>query len=197
MENRTVKCRIDLTSGIVEIEAADEIFHKIAQEVQNMVQVLSGAVSSRAKSLSKPGMGSSTGGGSVPKPNVPADRSGKKAPRGSAPSAGRPGRIGSFEPVMFGISEAQERDLLANYARKHPSEQMHKIAVAMYFGELALSQSVFDYNEIYSLMRLCGEKKLPKAIDVVLQKMIKENWATREGDGFSLKFLAKDYAAEE
>ncbi len=37
-----------------------------------------------------------------------------------------------------------------------------------------------SYNEIYSVMRLGGEKDLPKAIDVIISALKKDNWVTSE-----------------
>jgi hypothetical protein len=113
--------------------------------------------------------------------------------RKSGESSGRPGRLGSFEKVDFGLTEDQERAIYEFYTTRRPPEQKHQIAVAMYIGEKVLGRQAFDYNEIYTLMYLGGEKDLPKAIDVVIGQLQKDNWLTREGRLFTLKFLARDY----
>jgi len=120
---------------------------------------------------------------------APAARSAKKA----GESSGRSGRIGSFEKVNFGLVEDQERAIYEFYTTRRPSEQKHQVAVAMYIGEKILERQTFDYNEVYTLMHLGGERDLPKALDVVVSQLAKENWIVRDGGSFGLKFLARDY----
>jgi hypothetical protein len=120
-----------------------------------------------------------------------------KAARSSGGSQSRPGRIGSFEPVKFGLSEADERALRDFVKEKAPVEQGHQVAVAMMKGEEILGRQGLEYNEIYTLMHLGGIKPLPKAIDVVLGKLAGENWVVREGKTFSLKFVGRDFVTEK
>lgn len=120
----------------------------------------------------------------------------QKAPRSPGGSSGRPGRIGSFEPVKLGLSEADERALRDFIKEKAPIEQSHQVAVAMMKGEEILSRQGLEYNEIYTLMHLGGIKPLPKAIDVVLGKLTGENWVVRDGKTFSLKFVGRDFVTE-
>lgn len=143
-----------------------------------------------------------------PAPPAPAEPSSKgaaaalagqrktKTARTPGGSSGRPGRIGSFEPVNLGLSEAQERSLRDFIKEKAPVEQVHQVAVAMMKGEELLQRQGFEYNEIYTLMHLGGIKPLPKAIDVVLGKLVGENWVVRDGKSFSLKFVGRDFVTE-
>ena len=63
----------------------------------------------------------------------------------------------------------------------------------MYIGEKVIGRSACDYNDIYTLLHIGGERELPKALDVVIAQLQKENWAAKEGRSFTLKFLARDY----
>ena len=63
-------------------------------------------------------------------------------------------------------------------------------------GEELLQRQGFEYNEIYTLMHLGGIKPLPKAIDVVLGKLVGENWVVRDGKSFSRKFVGRDFVTE-
>jgi hypothetical protein len=42
-------------------------------------------------------------------------------------------------------------------------------------------------------MYLGGERVLPKALDVVIGELTKDNWVARDGRAYALKFLARDY----
>ena len=95
------------------------------------------------------------------------------------------------------MTEAQERELYEFYQTKQPKKQPEQVAVAMYKSEALLGRKAFSYDEIYSLMRLAGEKELPKALDVLFTQMKKENWIISEQDGFSLKFLARDHVEQK
>lgn len=129
----------------------------------------------------------------IPAPGGPRKIKTARTPGGSS---GRPGRIGSFEPVNLGLSEAQERALRDFIKEKAPIEQGHQVATAMMKGEELLQRQGFEYNEIYTLMHLGGIKPLPKAIDVVLGKLVGENWVVRDGKSFSLKFVGRDFVTE-
>lgn len=108
-------------------------------------------------------------------------------------SSGRTGRIGSFEKVEFGLSEDQERAIFDFYSTRRPIEQGQQVAVAMYIGSKVLNRPSFDYNEIYTLLHLGGERELPKALDVVIGRLLKDNWVARDGRAFTLKFQARDF----
>jgi hypothetical protein len=113
--------------------------------------------------------------------------------KASGSSSGRSGRIGSFEPVNFGLSEDKERSLFDEYQAKKPASQPDKVVLAMYLGEKILGRKGLGYNEIYSVMRIGGERDLPKAIDVIISALRKDNWVTTDEEGYGLKFLARDH----
>ncbi len=185
-----ISLKMDLSTGLIELNAPADRFNEVFAQAKEMVD------SFQSKQKLTPHL-----------PEVPSTvtapfngEQNKIIQRGrvrqTGGSSGRPGRIGSFEPVDFGLSEEKERRLIEFYKEKAPIEQTHQIAVAMYQGEKELGRKSFSYNEIYSLLRLSGEKTLPKALDVVISKMTKENWAVRDAEGISLKFVARDFVEE-
>lgn len=197
-EENLVRFRFDPKTGEIELSAPPSEFEKAAENAKILVEGLVKHVKTspsddpttplgKKQGVADPGSQKAHAAGEGP--------STKKSGR-SRNSSGRPGRIGSFVPVDFAMDEEKERALLAFYREKAPVEQAEKVAVAIYKGSELLGRSGFDYNEIYTLMRLGGEKALPKALDVVVSRMVNDNWATREHEGVALKFPAKDHVEQ-
>jgi hypothetical protein len=188
MEGETITVKIDLVAGTAEITAPSGQFAEAAREAKELLSLKQWSQVSPPEPTVRP---------ETQAPQSTSTKSEPPAPRRSARSNGgssaRPGRIGSFVVQKFPLTEPQQREIYEFYTSKRPIEQREKVAVAMYVGALVLNKRVFDYNEIYSLMRLGNERDLPKALDVVITSMKRENWVSREDEGFSLKFLASDY----
>lgn len=196
-EGGTITCEIDLETGKVRIVAPPEHFAPAAKAVEGIIALRMAASAGKGEAPA--------GGASAPNSGAPREEptrthkervSGRPA-KNSAGSSGRTGRIGSFEPIAFGLSEQQERELHEFYGSKNPKSQSDKVACAMYKAEQILNRKGLNYNEIYTAMRLSGERELPKALDVLIARMIDENWISREQDGFALKFLARDYVEQK
>ena len=188
-DDQLIQCKIDLKSGAVDVSAPPEHFNSAVEKAKELAVALahhSAAARGQRQYSAEPGEIEVAG---VP----PSPMQNATTRRRAGGSAGRTGRIGSFEPADLKLTEDQERHLVKHYAEKRPLEQHEQVAVAMVKGEQLLKRQAFSYNEIYTLLRLSGEKELPKALDVVLNRMINDNWTTREGKGFALKFPARDF----
>lgn len=203
-----VSIKLNVFDGTIEIEASSTDFQVAVDKAKELAVATQLGLSARA-SLPSEGGGAMTianpqADAPSPAPNhapsmSPTSSPGdKRAKPGRSPggSSGRPGRIGSFEPVKLGMSESDERALRDFIKEKAPVEQGHQVAVAMMKGEELLGRQGLEYNEIYTLMHLGGIKPLPKALDVVLGKLAGENWVTREGKSFSMKFVGRDFVTE-
>lgn len=193
---KLVQCKIDLKAGTVDVSAPPEDFEKAVEKAKDLAASLAhhAMVSPPPPPVHDAGRTDSVAS-NRPKP-VQAGSTATRKRSGSSASTGRTGRIGSFEPCDLGLSEDAERALLKHYADKKPVEQQDKVATAMYKGAELLGRQSFTYNEIYTLLRLSGEKELPKALDVVIGRMTGANWTVREGNGYALKFPARDYVEQ-
>lgn len=199
-EGAAITCEIDLETGKVKIVAPPEHFAPAAKAVEGIIALrrLSN-VGQADRGTSKPVEGVGAAGSTQQGEHyrAPKDRGGARAGRSPGGSSGRAGRIGSFEPVAFDLSEDRERELHEFYGSKNPKSQSDKVACAMYKAEQVLGRKGLSYNEIYTAMRLSGERDLPKALDVLIARMIDDNWVSREAEGFALKFLARDYVEQK
>ena len=185
-----VSVKLNLKEGAVEIDCPLEEFEGVVSRVKELM-----GASGEARTK-QPNLSSSEEAAKAVRQDPSAattndKRGGQSRQKGG--SSGRPGRIGSFEPVNLGFSEQQERELREFFEQKKPTEQVDQVACAMYKGEDLLQRKAFSFNEIYTIMKLAGVKPLPKAIDVVLGRMISDNWAVKEGSGFSTKFVGRDH----
>ncbi len=72
------------------------------------------------------------------------------------------------------------------------AEQSDQVLVAIVKGEQLLGRRGFSFNEIYTLLWLSGVRDLTKALDVVLQRLLKEQMVVREAGGFAAKFLGRN-----
>lgn len=189
-----ISFKVDLKTGTVEVGSPPEHFQEVMAGVKEVLEIgktLPLAPSAATEEEPRGRQDTSASPKDAERSN--SDSATSRRPRQAGGSSGRPGRIGSFEPVDLGLKEEQERRLHKFYAEKKPKEQPHQVAVSMYQGEKILNRKAFSYNEIYTLLRSSGEKDLPKALDVVVAKMLKDNWVTKEKDGVSLKFVARDF----
>lgn len=197
-DTNRVSLKMNVLDGTIEIESSAENFSQVAdkaREIALATRLGSREIASSPKPQPTDQPAQAT---APPAPRIepaPAEKKSKSI-RTSGGSSGRPGRIGSFEPVKFDLSEEKERALRDFVRDKAPIEQNHQVAVAMMKGEEILSRQGFDFNEIYTLMRLGGIKPLPKALDVVLGRMATDNWVSKDGKFYSLKFVGRDFIDE-
>jgi hypothetical protein len=196
VENR-ISLKIDLKSGLIELDApADSFEEAIAQ-----TKALAGSLdfSGIAEGPAQPDTPAATNNGAS-QPSEPTGGPRNGAPRrnrSSKASSGRAGRIGSFEEVRGLLTEEQEIELRKFYAEKNPTEQPHQVLVGIVKGEQLLGRRGLGYNEIYTLMWLGGVKDLPKALDVVILKLIQDQMVVREDAGFVAKFIGRNFVDQD
>lgn len=185
-----ISLKIDLSAGTIEIDAPATEFQQTVDKAKELLGQIPASASSPHPAAPVAETGTKLG-------NSEASETGRpkiKAVRSAGGSRGRPGRIGSFEPVDLGLSEKHERELRAFMEAKSPAEQAEQVAVALRKGEQILGRKAFAYNEIYTLLHLSGIRNLPKALDVILGRMMDNQWVVREGQGlFALKFVGRDH----
>ncbi len=187
---KRVSLKIDLLSGTIELDAPAESFNEAIEKTKELAATLDlqGRAGTRqpepAASATAPPMSTVE----TVSPAPPPIRSKTKATR----SGERAGRLGSYEPIPHLLTDEQQMELMAFMAEKAPPDQSDRVLVAMVKGEQLLKKRGLIYNEIYTLMWLGGIKDLPKALDVVLGKMIQEQYIVREGPGFAVKFIGRN-----
>jgi hypothetical protein len=197
MEQKRITLKIDLQNGVIELDAPADEFDQAISKTMNLTNSLD---FTRQKSEEEPKARPER---NQPEPTAtpsgaaPVGSSAKVSRSNSKPSAGRPGRIGTFEEAKGFLSESQERELRAFFAEKAPSEQGHRVLTAIVKGEQLLERKGFNYNEIYTLLRLGGIKPLPKALDVVLTRLMQDQFIVREGKGFGAKFLGREFVEDQ
>jgi hypothetical protein len=197
-----ISVKLRLRDGVVEIDAPPENFQEAmtaVKEVLELARTLGPSVIGGSDAeMSSKAVEATTVEMSAEGPPPRAEEGGRQRARTrqTGGSSGRVGRLGGFELVDLGLSEEHERRLRKFYSEKNPKEQTHQVAVAMCQGEKELKRKAFQYNEIYTLLRLSGEKDLPRALDVVVSRMAKDNWVTRDKDGISLKFVGRDFVEQ-
>jgi hypothetical protein len=188
-----ISLKIDLSNGSLEIDAPEGSFDRAVERARDLL----GAMPQGIKPQQTAGAPAATSiAETITQPDAKQiEKAKNRTGRGATASAARPGRLGSFEPVDLGLGETKERELRSFMEAKAPSEQVEQVATAMYKGEQLLDRKGFTYNEIYTLLRLSGSK-LPKALDVVLGRMLESQWTIREGQLFSLKFVGRDHVEQ-
>jgi hypothetical protein len=191
---KRVSLKIDLKTGTIELDAPAESFNDAVEKTKDLAATLDlqgRYPNNRAQPAESPGSTSSVG-----LPNAaPIQPSRGKAK--SNRSGERAGRIGSYEPIPQMLTEEQQIEIMSIFAEKSPSDQSDRVLTAMVKGEELLKRRGLIYNEIYTLMWLAGIKDLPKALDVVLGKMIQDQWVIREGGGFAVKFIGRNRVENE
>ena len=194
LDQARIKLRLDLATGALELEAPPGDFERALQQVQVLAEALELRGSGSAKTAA--GVEREIAGPSADPPRLltppvstPAATRTRAKP---GKSTARPGRLGSFEEVRGLLTEAQEIELRAFMHDKAPKEQPDQVLVAVVKGEQLLGRKGLAYNEIYTLMWLAGVKDLPKALDVVLLRLVQDQMVVRDGPGFAAKFIGRN-----
>lgn len=192
-----ISLKIDLQSGLIELDAPAENF----QEAISQTKALTSSLEFGATTAPRTPIESSSHDHQPPAMQTPPAPHPNLAPRRSRTtskaSAARAGRIGSFEEVKGLLTEEQEIELRKFFAEKQPAEQSHQVLVAIVKGEQLIGRRGLSYNEIYTLMWLGGIKDLPKAVDVVLQRLMQEQMVVREDTGFAAKFVGRNFVEQD
>jgi len=186
-EEKRITLKIDIKSGTIEIDAPVDSFDQAVEKTKELTDSLDLRSAARSTPSSSPEKVVSS-----EKPAVAPDgaKSKSKSTKATASTA-RSGRIGSFEPLRDLLNEEQQKRIRDFVAKKSPTEQSDEVLVAMYEGEKLLERQGFSYNEIYTFMWRAGIDPLPKALDVVLQRLMSEQLVEKSGDGYFLKFLGQ------
>jgi len=191
-----ISLKIDLRSGMLELDAPENRFDAAIEKAKELLGSMppAGGGSAARNNAQKEEQATLETEASEDVANaVRPTREAVKTRSKSGRSSGRPGRIGSFEVVDFGLTEANERGLRRFMELAEPKDQGAMVAVAMYASEKIFGKSEFNYNEVYSLLRLSGIKALPKALDVLISRLVEMQWVARDGLNFKLKFIGRDF----
>jgi hypothetical protein len=194
MDERRVSLKIDISRGTIELDAPADSFEDAIARTRELTSSLDfRGMQSAAEAPSTPRKETTEIEEAAAPPPQEASQPSRSKTRGTKVSAGRPGRIGSFEQVKDLLPEAKEIELRKFFSQKSPKEQIHQVLTAVVKGEELLSKKGLTYNDIYTLMWIGGVKPLPKAIDVVLTRLFQDQFVTRENGGFSSKFLGREF----
>lgn len=197
MENR-ISLKIDLKAGLIELEAPAETFEQAIAQTKELAGSLDFSAPADVPATAPAAPEPPTEAPAIQEPiAAPARNGALRRTKASKASAARTGRIGSFEEVKGLLTEQQEIELRGFYSEKAPTEQSHQVLVAIVKGEQLLGRRGLGYNEIYTLMWLGGIKPLPRALDVVLLKLIQEQMVVREEGGFAAKFIGRDFVEQQ
>lgn len=188
-----IKLKIDLTTGGLELDAPATQFESALQQVQVLAEALDLGRGSgtRFDTGTQRAADESSPVALLEAPASPV-KQGPRPKLKTGKSSSRAGRIGSFEVVKSLLSEEQEISLRGFMSEKSPTEQPDQVLVAIVKGEQILNRRGFSFNEIYTLMWLSGIKELPKALDVVLQKLTADQMVIRDEAGYSAKFIGRN-----
>lgn len=188
-DEKRIRLRVE-PNGAIEIDSPVENYAEAVAGARELTQGLFARATAAAVPAAASGdVGVQTG------PSSP-ERVKARTIRGTSSTA-RHGRIGSFEPQRDLLTEDQQIALRQFVEMKRPSEQSDQVLVAMHRGEELLGRQGFSYNEIYTLMWRAGVDPLPKALDVVIQKLMQEQRIERGENGYFLKFLGRSRVDKE
>jgi len=196
MSDERIKLRIDLKNGTLELDCPPDDFDSAIQKTKELAasfqfgekavgEVLSASRSDSAGSTSP----------SEPVSKVKIRERGRVSSAKS--SAGRAGRIGSFDPIRDLLDEEQHKAIHAFMQTKAPLDQEDQVLVAAHKGEQLLQRQGFSYNELYTLLWRAGVDPLPKAIDVVIQRLIQDQKMDKGENGYFVKFLGHSRVEKE
>lgn len=196
MSEDRIKLRIDLKSGTIELDAPPADFEQAVLKTKELAASFQfGEKAMMAQQAPKAEVGAV--------PIVPSTGAAGSKPRektrgaSTKPSVARPGRLGSFDPIRDLLTEDQHKQLHAYMQQKAPTDQEDQILVAAHRGEQLLARQGFSYNEIYTLLWRAGVDPLPKAIDVVVQRLIQDQKMDKGEAGYFMKFLGQSRVDKE
>jgi hypothetical protein len=199
MSEDRIKLRIDLKSGTLELDCPSGEFDSAIQKTKDFAASLQfgekGAA--MAQQVNDGAAGSAMGSQLSASQVMKAKSKEKVRNSGAKSSTGRAGRLGSFDPIRDLLSEAQHKEIYAYMQAKAPADQEDQILVAAHKGEQLLGRQGFTYNELYTLLWRAGVDPLPKAIDVVVQRLIQDQKMDKGDTGYFMKFLGQSRVEKE
>jgi hypothetical protein len=147
-----IKLKIDLRSGTLELDAPTADFELAIQRTKELAGSLQFGERPMAPeaSVTEIAQGPSVPAGGQGAPSKSREKA--RSAGGKTSSAGRPGRLGSFEPIRDLLTDAQHKEIYAYMRQKAPVDQEDQILVAVHKGEQLLAKQGFSYNEIYTLL---------------------------------------------
>lgn len=198
MSEDRIKLKIDLKSGTLELDCPPGEFDSAIQKTKDLAASLQFGEKGVAMASPVNDGGGAAGAATETQPSASLRKTKEKVrSSGAKSSTGRPGRIGSFDPIRDLLSEAQHKEIYAYMQTKAPADQEDQLLVAAHKGEQLLSRQGFTYNELYTLLWRAGVDPLPKAIDVVLQRLIQDQKMDKGDGGYFMKFLGQSRVEKE
>lgn len=178
-----VKIRIDLATGVVDIEAPVEEYVEVLAQVR---EALPGLVKARGGSTTTEAPSTRDAEDSSKKGS---SNSKSKRTRRSSGSAKE-----TYNVAKLGLDEDERQALRDFYVEKNPGAQHDQIAVLMYWFQSHTNRQQMSKDEIFTAFRTV-EAKVPAKISSVLGNMTSQlQWATAEGSGnFKLTHVGEDH----
>lgn len=193
-----IKLKIDLRSGTLELDALPADFELAIQRTKELAGSLQFGERPMPPLAASPAKSTINTGPQAGPVTASKSRDKPRSSGGKSPSStGRPGRLGSFEPVRDLLTDAQHKEIYAYLRQKAPVDQEDQILCAVHKGEQLLGKQGFSYNEVYTLLWRAGVDPLPKAIDVVVQRLIQDQKMDKGESGYFMKFLGQSRVDSE
>lgn len=200
-DEKRISLKVDLHSGIIELDAPAENFDHAIQKTKELTSSLD--LGKRREDVSKDAdtERGEEAGRDENRPNpataTPARSDRARSKQGKSSSAARSGRLGSFDPENDLLGEDQQQSIRAFRSSKAPPDLYDEVLVALYEGERLLKRQGFNFNQIYTLMWRAGTSPLPKALDELLRILVQRQLVERNDAGFYLKFMGRERVEKE
>jgi len=187
-----VKIRVDLSAGIIEVEAdasnIDAVFDRLDAFIPRLSQAYKNPSDEASSNGATPTARENQGQPSESTSSNPAEAKGevKKSAKGSKGKE-------VYSTVDLGLTETQRQEMRDFYESKKPKSQNDQVAVLMDWLKREGNKSTATWNDIFTAFRTVGVKS-PAKISSVLGNMVGLSWVKNVGGGqYALIHVGEDY----
>lgn len=195
MSNK-VKINLNLSTGEVEINAPVDALEEIFDRLESFVPKL--ATEKTTKTLLVQD-GQMNEGDMSPAPSAQVDSNPNSQPESKTQDAkpkGSSPKTESYTNVDLNLTKEQRSEFKEFYKIKAAANQSDHVLVIIYWLSKNTSVAKFTMNDIYTGLRIVGEK-IPKRISSVLSNLNLDSRINKENSESTLTHVGEDYVEHD
>jgi hypothetical protein len=183
----TVKMKIDVKSGVIDIESDAETFDVVSKQAAELLDKFSKIeLQGGREAVAEANTPTSTAGNEAETDNQSSQRSRTRKRKGSGPA-----KLANWQIVDELLSEDQMKELRDYYATKSPKKQNDQVAVLIYKLKELTGRDGFDGNEVHTAFQIV-DVSTPKNLTAVFGNMATDGLGKSVDKKFTPNFTLDD-----
>lgn len=184
----SIKLRIDLANGILDVEADHESYIQVMDRAEKFLEKFRNLKPTSSDDAEEV-ITSEKAEEEIPEEKLNVKKTKKKKTSGST-------RPANWKMVADLLDKAGRDDLQSFFAEKKPSGQNEKVVVLAHKLKELTGREGFDGNEIFTAFRIVNEK-VPGNLSAVFANMTTAGWGIHKEKKFIINFKGEDVVSHE